>query len=73
MIFYDLFLIKVGQPEQQFSLKVFLLKFLACITLKVQSYIFMEQRVSGLQQRKYLLTQNLILLMLRLLLVSTIS
>ena len=35
----------------------------------VQSYIFMEQRFSGLQQRKNLLTQSLMLLMLRLLLV----
>ena len=46
-------------------LKVFLLKFLACVTLKVQSYIFMEQRFSRLQQRKNLLTQSLMLLMLR--------
>ena len=45
-------------PEQWFSLKVFLLKFLACVTLKVQSHIFMEQRFSGLQQRKNLLTQS---------------
>ena len=60
-------------PEQWFFLKVFLLKFLACITLKVQSYIFMEQRFSGLQQRKNLLTQSLMLLMLRLLLASSTS
>ena len=58
LIFYDLFLIKVGQPAQ-FFLKVFLLKFLACVTLKVQSYIFMEQRFNGLQQRNNLLTQSL--------------
>ena len=38
-------------PEQWFSLKVFLLKFLACVTLKVQSYILMEQRFSRLLQR----------------------
>ena len=60
-------------PEQWFSLKVFLLKFLACITLKVQSYIFMEQRFSGLQQRENLLTQSLMLLMLKLLLISSTS
>ena len=60
-------------PEQWFSLEVFPLKFLACITLKVQSYIFMEQRFSGLQQRKNLLTQSLMLLMLRPLLVSFTS
>ena len=48
---------------------MFFLKFLACATLKVQSYIFMEQRFSRLQQRKNLLTQSLMLLMLRLLLV----
>ena len=60
-------------PEQWFFLKVFLLKFLACVTLKVQSYIFMEQRFSRLQQRKNLLTQSLMLLMLRLLLVSSTS
>ena len=62
--------------EQWFFLKVFLLKFLACVTLKVQSYIFMEQRFSGLhglQQRKNLLTQSLMLLMLRLLLASSTS
>ena len=55
-------------PEQWFSLKVFLLKFLACVTLKVQSYILTKQRFSGLQQRKNLLTQSLMLLTLRLLL-----
>ena len=62
-------------PEQWFSLKVFFLffKFLVCVTLKVQSYIFMEQRFSGLQQRKNLLTQSLMLLMLRLLLVFSTS
>ena len=60
-------------PEQWFSLKVFLLKFLACITLKVQSYIFMEQRFSRLQQRKNLLTQSLMLLMLRLILAASTS
>lgn len=60
-------------PEQWFSLKVFLLKFLAWVTLKVQSYVFMEQRFSRLQQRKNLLTQSLVLLMLRLLLASSAS
>ena len=60
-------------PEQWFFLKVFLLKFLAYVTLKVQSYIFMEQRFSRLQQRKNLLTQSLMLLMLRLLLVFSTS
>ena len=59
-------------PEQGLFLKVFL-KFLACLTLKVQSYIFMEQRFSRLQQRKNLLTQSLMLLMLRLLLASSTS
>ena len=54
------------------SLKVFLLKFLACVTLKVQNYIFMEQRFSGLQQRKNLLTQSL-MLMLKLLFVFSTS
>ena len=58
-------------PEQWFFLKVFLLKFLACVTLKVQSYILMEQRFSRLQQRNNLLTQSLTLLMLRLLLASS--
>ena len=52
-----------------FPWNVFFLKFLACVTLKVQSYTFMEQRFSGLQQRKNLLTQSLMLLMLKLLLV----
>ena len=60
-------------PEQWFSLKVFLLKFLACVTLKVQSYIFMEQRFSRLQQRKNLLTESLMLLMLKWLLAISIS
>ena len=60
-------------PEQWFFLKVFLLKFLACVTLKVQSYILMEQRFSRLQQRKNLSTQSLMLLMLRLLLVFSTS
>ena len=60
-------------PEQWFSLKVFLLKFLACVTLKGRSYILMEQRFSRLQQRKNLLTQSLMLLMLRLLLVLSTS
>ena len=60
-------------PEQWFSLKVFLLKFLDCVNLKVQSFIFMEQRFSGLQQGKNLLTQSLMLLILRLLLVSFTS
>ena len=60
-------------PEQWFFLKVFLLKFLACVTLKVQSYILMEQRFSRLQQRNNLLTQSLTLLMLRLLLASSTS
>ena len=60
-------------PEQWFFLKVFLLKFLACVTLKVQSYIFMEQRFSRLQQRKNLLTQSLMLLMLRLILAASTS
>ena len=71
MIFHDFLLIKVSQPEHQnndFSLKVFLVKFLACVTLKVQSYILTKQRFSGLQQRKNLLTQSLMLLTLRLLL-----
>ena len=72
MIFHELFLINVGQPEQSSSFKVLLLKFLACVTLKVQSYIFMEQRFSGLQQRKNLLTQRLMLLTLKLLLVISI-
>ena len=76
LVFYDLFLIKdwsARTPEQWCSLEVFPLKFLACITLKVQSYIFMEQRFSRLQQRKNLLTQSLMLLMLRLLLVFSTS
>ena len=60
-------------PEQWSFLKVFLLKFLAWVTLKAQSYIFMEQRFSRLQQRKNLLTQSLMLLMLRLLLVFPTS
>ena len=51
MIFYDPFLIKVGQPAQ-FFLKAFLLKFLACVTLKVQSYIFMEQRFRGTAKKE---------------------
>ena len=54
------------------SSKVFLLKFLACVTLKVQSYIFMEQRFSRLQQRKNL-AQSLMLLMLKLLRIVSIS
>ena len=71
MTFYDPFFIKVGQLKHLVSLEMFFfLKFLACVTLKVQSYTFMEQRFSGLQQRKNLLTQSLMLLMLRLLLVS---
>ena len=69
LTFYDHFLIKVGQLEHLLFLKCFFLDSLACITLKVQSYIFMEQRFHRLQQRKNLLTQSLMLLMLRLLLV----
>ena len=50
LILYDPFLIKFGQPEHLLSLEMFFfLNSLACITLKVQSYIFMEQRFSGLQ------------------------
>ena len=60
-------------PEQWFFLKVFLLKFLACVTLKVQCCILMEQRFNRLQQRKNLLTQSLMLPMLRLLLASSTS
>ena len=52
-----------------FPWNVFFLNSFACVTLKVQSYIFMEQRFSGLQQRKNLLTQSLMLLMLKLLFV----
>ena len=49
LILYDPFLIKFGQPEHLLSLEMFFfLNSLACITLKVQSYIFMEQRFSGL-------------------------
>ena len=74
LTFYDPFLIKVGQLEHLLSLEIFFfLNFLACITLEVQSYIFMEQRFSGLQQRKNLLTQSLTMLMLRLLLVFSTS
>ena len=50
MIFHDFLLIKVSQPEHQnndFSLKVFLVKFLACVTLKVQSYILNGAKVTA--------------------------
>ena len=73
LTFYDPFLIKVGQLKHLLSLEMFFLNSLACVTLKVQSYIFMEQRFSGLQQKKSLLTQSLMLLMLRLLLVFSTS
>ena len=73
MTFYDPFLIKVGQLKHLLSLEMFFLNSLACVTLKVQSYIFLEQRFSGLQQRKNLLTQSLMLLMSRLLLVFSTS
>ena len=57
--FYDSFLIKAGQPENLFfPLKCFFFIFLICVPLRKQRYILMEQRCSGLQQRKNLLTQG---------------
>ena len=59
LTFYDPFLIKVGKPEDLlFPLKCFFFIFLICVPLRKQSYILMEQRCSGLQQRKNLLTQG---------------
>ena len=59
LTFYDSFLIKAGQPENLFfPLKCFFFIFLICVPLRKQSYILMEQRCSGLQQRKNLLTQG---------------
>ena len=68
--FYDPFLIKAAQPENLFSLKVFLLYFaqpqkvLNRVTFRPasestkQSYILTEQRCSGSQQRKNQLAQR---------------
>ena len=68
--FYDPFLIKADQPENLFSLKVFLLYFaqpqkvLNRVTFRPasesakQSYILTEQRCSGSQQRKNQLAQR---------------
>ena len=55
--FYDPFLIKAAQPENLFSLKVFLLYFSQPQSTK-QSYILMEQRCGGSQQRKNQLAQR---------------
>ena len=58
-------------PEQWFFLKVFLLKFLACITLKVQSCIWWSKDSAG--NSKELTNSKSKLLMLRLLLASSTS
>ena len=55
--FYDPFLIKAGQPENLFSLKVFLLYFSQPQKV-LNSYILTEQRCSGSQQRKNQLAQR---------------
>ena len=55
--FYDSFLIKADQPENLFSLKVFLLYFSQPQKV-LNSYILTEQRCSGSQQRKNQLAQR---------------
>ena len=55
--FYDPFLIKAAQPENLFSLKVFLLYFSQPQKV-LNSYILTEQRCSGSQQRKNQLAQR---------------
>ena len=56
--FMTLFLIKANQPENLFSLKVFLFLFFPASESTKQSYILSEQRCSKLQQRKNQLDQR---------------
>jgi len=56
--FYDPFLIKANQPENLFSLKVFLFLFFPASESTKQSYILTEQKCSGSQQRKNQLAQR---------------
>ena len=58
MTFYDPFLIKVGQLKHLLSLEMFFLNSLACVTLKVQSYIFYGAKIQWVTAKKELINSK---------------